>query len=147
MIRWMSGRPGCLSVVMGTVGYMAPEQVEAKDTDARSDIFSFGCILYEAITGRRAFSGSSHVATMHTILQEEPAPVEEFNPQVAPELQRIVRKCLQKQRERRYQSMKEIAVDLRDVYTQVNTVPIASPAQDGAVRRACHSCSPSSHSS
>ena len=98
-------------VVLGTIGYMSPEQVEGREVDARSDIFSFGCILYEALTGERAFSGRSAVDTLHKIAND-PAP---SIATAAPDLQRIVRKCLAKNPDERYQSIKEVAVDLRGV--------------------------------
>jgi serine/threonine protein kinase/Tol biopolymer transport system component len=98
-------------IVLGTVGYMSPEQVDGKPVDARTDIFSFGCILHEAVTDTRAFSGRSAVDTMHRILHNDPPPM----PGVSPDLQRIVRKCLAKDPAQRYQHIKEVAVDLREV--------------------------------
>ncbi len=102
-------------VVMGTVGYMSPEQAQGMAVDHRSDIFSFGCILYEATTGSRPFSGSSAVDTLHKIIHVQPAPIIQLSPSAPTELQRIVRKCLAKSPDERYQSMKEVALDLRDL--------------------------------
>jgi serine/threonine protein kinase/tetratricopeptide (TPR) repeat protein len=99
--------------VMGTVGYMSPEQVRGETVDHRSDIFSFGCILYEVAAGRRPFVSDSTIDTLHKILHDDPAPASEFNPRVPGELERIIRKCLAKTPDRRYQSIKEAAIDLR----------------------------------
>ena len=95
--------------LLGTPGYMAPEQVIGKPLDARADIFSFGCILYEAIAGMRAFEGESFVDTLYKIVHNDPAPLDH----VSPALQRIVARCLEKTREDRYQSIREVASDLR----------------------------------
>ena len=82
-------------VVMGTVGYMSPEQVRGRDTDHRSDIFSFGVILYEMLTGRRPFAGESAVELMNAILKEEPEELSETNARISPQLEKIVRRCLE----------------------------------------------------
>ena len=93
--------------LIGTAGYMSPEQILGKVIDQRSDIFSFGCIIYETVTGRRPFEGDSFVDTLHEVLHATPVPIEH------PELQRIVGKCLVKDREYRYQSIRDVALDLR----------------------------------
>src|SRR5256885_6700187 len=95
--------------VLGTAGYMSPEQIVGKSVDQRSDIFSFGCIAYEAVTHKRPFEGDSFVDTMHQVLHAAPAPIAHH------ELQRIVAKCLVKDRENRYQSIRDVAIDLRAV--------------------------------
>jgi hypothetical protein len=92
--------------VMGTVGYMSPEQVRAQPVDHRADIFSFGVVLYEMIAGQRAFQGNSAVETMHAILQHDPPEVEDKR------LQHIVRRCLEKNPEERFQSARDIAFNL-----------------------------------
>ncbi|HVT44683.1 MAG TPA: protein kinase [Thermoanaerobaculia bacterium] len=102
-------------VIVGTVGYMSPEQVGAKNIDARSDIFSFGCILYEAITRKRPFQADSDIDTLHLILHNDPQPVTELAPDVPAELRRIVRRCLAKDPDKRIQSMKDLAIELRDL--------------------------------
>src|SRR6185295_18062477 len=99
-------------VVMGTVGYMSPEQIQAKPVDHRSDIFSFGCILYEAATRQRPFNADSDIETFHKILKEKPPPVEELNPEVPADVRRLIRRCLAKTPEQRLQSMKDLALEL-----------------------------------
>jgi eukaryotic-like serine/threonine-protein kinase len=100
-------------VIVGTVAYMSPEQAQDKDIDARSDIFSFGIVLYEMATGKRAFPGESPATIIGKILHKEPIPIRELNPQIPEELQRIVVKTLEKDREDRYQTAHELMVDLR----------------------------------
>jgi serine/threonine protein kinase/Tol biopolymer transport system component len=95
--------------LIGTAGYMSPEQILGKVIDQRSDIFSFGCIIYETVTGRRPFDGESFVDTLHEVLHATPPEIEHQ------ELQRIVGKCLVKDREYRYQSIRDVALDLRAV--------------------------------
>ena len=102
-------------VVMGTVGYMSPEQVRGHATDNRSDIFSFGLILYEMITGRRAFQHETMAETMSAILKEEPAEIAESNPNISPSLERIVRRCLEKKPEQRFQSTSDLKFALESL--------------------------------
>ncbi len=97
---------------MGTVGYMSPEQVRGEVADHRSDIFAFGAILYEMLSGKRAFQGNSAVETMNAILQEEPPPLAEIDSSILPGLERVVRHCLEKNPERRYQSAQDLAFNL-----------------------------------
>jgi eukaryotic-like serine/threonine-protein kinase len=99
--------------IVGTVAYMSPEQAQDKDIDARSDVFSFGIVLYEMATGKRAFPGESPATIIGEILHKEPKPIRESNPQVPEELQRIIVKTLEKDREDRYQTAHELMVDLR----------------------------------
>ena len=102
-------------VVMGTVGYMSPEQVRAQVIDHRSDIFSFGSILYEMLTGQRAFQQETMAETMSAILKEEPKELTESNPNVSPALERIVRRCLEKKAERRFQSTSDLGFALESL--------------------------------
>jgi len=95
--------------VMGTVGYMSPEQLRGRAVDARTDIFSFGAVLYEMLSGRRAFHGESAADTISAILREDPPEFAETGRQVNPELERIVRRCLEKNREERYHSASDLA--------------------------------------
>jgi eukaryotic-like serine/threonine-protein kinase len=98
--------------VMGTVGYMSPEQARGQEADHRADIFSFSVILYEMLSGRRAFSGGSSVEVMNAILKEEPPEFSETNTKVSPQLEKIVRRCLEKQPERRFQSASDLGFAL-----------------------------------
>ncbi len=99
-------------VVLGTVGYMSPEQVEGKAADNRSDIFSFGSVLYEMLSGRRAFRRDSGIETMRAILKEDPAGLTDPNGSVPPALDRVVSRCLEKRPEERFQSARDIAFAL-----------------------------------
>ena len=119
-------------VVMGTLGYMSPEQVRGKTADARSDIFSFGAILYEMLAGRRAFHGDSAADTMSAILREEPPDLSVTNQNIPPGLERIVRHCLEKNPEQRFHSAHDLAFDL-DALTGVSgAAPVR--AQAGGTR-------------
>jgi Tol biopolymer transport system component len=99
-------------VVMGTMGYMAPEQVRGRPADARSDIFAFGAILFEMLSGKRAFHGDSAADTMSAILREDPPDLSATNQNVSPGLERILRHCLEKTPEQRFQSARDLAFDL-----------------------------------
>jgi serine/threonine protein kinase len=111
-------RPG---MVMGTIGYMSPEQAQGKPVDQRSDIFSFGCILYEAATGRKPFAGDSMIDSLHKIVYTQAPLIRESNPTAPAELQRIVRKCLVKDPADRYQSIRDVAIDLRDLIREYDS--------------------------
>lgn len=113
-------------VVMGTVGYMSPEQVQGKAVDQRSDIFSFGCILYEAATGRKPFDGDSLIDSLHKIVYAQAPPIRDINPGIPAELQRIIRKCLSKNPDERYQSIKDITIDLREMLKEYDSLPPVS---------------------
>ena len=108
--------------VMGTIGYMSPEQALGRPVDQRSDIFAFGCILYEIVTGRKPFAGDSMVDSLHKIIYMPAAPVKDFNQNCPYEIQRIIRRCLAKDPEDRYQRIKDIAVDLRDFLEESKAV-------------------------
>src|SRR5215813_8522402 len=103
--------------VMGTVGYMSPEQAQGKtkEIDQRSDVFSFGCILFEACTGKKPFAGESVLKSLHMVVYE-PAPLlMDLNAAAPAELQRIVRRCLAKDPDERYQSIKDVAIELKEL--------------------------------
>src|SRR6266404_1465614 len=102
-------------VVIGTVGYMSPEQVRGQPADHRSDIFSFGAILHEMITGRRAFKRETMAETMTAILKEEPEELSASNPNLNPSLERIVNRCLEKKPERRFQSTADLGFALESL--------------------------------
>lgn len=113
-------------VVMGTAGYMSPEQVRGKSADHRSDIFSFGAILYEMISGKRAFHGETSADTMSAILKEETPELSETARNVPPGLERIVRHCLEKHPAQRFQSAGDLAFDLEAM------TDVSSTAKSGA---------------
>ncbi|HTO75344.1 MAG TPA: protein kinase [Thermoanaerobaculia bacterium] len=114
-------------VVLGTLGYMAPEQVRGKPADARSDLFSFGAILYEMLAGKRAFHGDSAADTMSAILREDPPDLSATNQAVSPGLERIVRHCLEKSPEQRFHSAHDVAFALEAL------TGISQPSAAGAV--------------
>lgn len=98
--------------ILGTVSYMSPEQAEGRKVDTRSDIFSFGSVLYEMVSGRRAFRGESTVATLAAIINKDPAPL---GAAVPPELGKLITRCLRKDRARRTQTMADLKVALEDL--------------------------------
>jgi serine/threonine-protein kinase len=104
---------------MGTVSYMSPEQAQAKPVDQRSDIFSFGCILYEVATGRKPFAGDSIIDTLHKIVYEPAPAITDLNPSASPELQRVIRKALAKEPEKRYQTIRDTANDLEELIAEM----------------------------
>jgi eukaryotic-like serine/threonine-protein kinase len=106
LTRKVNTDPGA---VLGTAGYMSPEQVRGRAVDHRTDIFSFGAVFYEMLSGRRAFHGDSAIETLNAILKEDPADLTATNPNIAPALERIVSHCLEKSPERRFQSATDIA--------------------------------------
>lgn len=106
--------------IIGTVSYMSPEQAEGKHVDARSDIFSFGDVLYEMVTGKRAFEGRSGISTLSAILRDDVRPIYESAPDVPPQLEQIILRCLPKDPEARWQSMKEIEGALIALQRQID---------------------------
>jgi len=118
-------------VVLGTLGYMSPEQVRGRPADARSDIFSFGAILYEMLSGKRAFHGDSAADTMSAILREDPPDLSVTNQSISPGLERIVRHCLEKNPEQRFHSAHDLAFDL-EALSGTSAIPGAAPL--GAAR-------------
>ena len=121
---------------MGTLGYMSPEQVKGKQADARSDIFSFGAILYEMLSGSRAFSRDSTAETMSAILREDPPDLSATNKNVQPGLERVVRHCLEKSPEERFHSAHDLAFDLEALSgdSRPRGAVAASPARRLRVR-------------
>ena len=109
-------------MIMGTVGYMSPEQAQGKKKiDQRSDIFSFGCVLYEAATGRQPFGGDSIVDTLHKIIYAPAPPIRDFYADPPNDLQRIVRRCLAKDPEERYQTIKDVAIELKELRREMTS--------------------------
>jgi serine/threonine protein kinase len=101
--------------ILGTAAYMSPEQAEGKKIDARSDIFSFGTVFYEMLTGRRAFHRDSQIKTLSAVLTEEPPPANIANEAIPPEVERVLSRCLRKDPQRRWQTMSDLRVALQDL--------------------------------
>lgn len=106
-------------MIIGTAGYMSPEQAEGKPVDTRSDIFSFGVLLYEMITGHAAFRGETNMAILSAVLRDEPRPAGELAPGVPPELERLVSRCLHKDPARRFQQMREVKAALVELDEEI----------------------------
>ncbi|HSB10793.1 MAG TPA: protein kinase [Blastocatellia bacterium] len=113
-------------IVLGTVSYMSPEQALGRDIDTRTDIFSFGIVLYEMLTGRLPFEGAGPTEIIDSIIHKEPIAIARYNYDVPAELERIVRKCLEKDRERRYQSVRDVSSDLRNLKRDRDTTATTS---------------------
>jgi len=107
--------------VVGTVNYMSPEQAEGKRVDGRSDVFSFGILLYEMVTGKTAFKGDSMIATMMAILRDEPRPIGELAPEAPKALIEIIDRCLRKSSDQRWQSMDELRAALQTLKQQYDS--------------------------
>lgn len=126
--------------VMGTAGYMSPEQVRGERAGASSDIFSLGCVLYEAVTGRRAFSGNSAADTMAAILKEDPPPITDTGKQAPSELERVIDRCLAKNPAQRFHSAHDLAFALRGLLSvsaeKPATEPVIQPGPRGTPVRA-----------
>ena len=124
-----STEPG---TVLGTVHYMSPEQVRAGDVDHRSDIFSFGCVLYQMLTASQPFTADSAVETMNAILREEPRDTVSVNPSVPPSVDRIVQRCLEKKPEQRFQSARDLAFALGNTGDSSSSRTSLSPPEAAA---------------
>jgi len=118
-------------LILGTMGYMSPEQAQGKtrEIDHRSDIFSFGCILFEAITGQKAFSGKDQIETLNKIIREPAPPLSAFISNAPADLQRIVRRCLAKDPDERYQNIKDVAIELKEVRRELQEPSVDVNAQ------------------
>ena len=141
------GAPRCAAITtlthtgmkLGTLGYMSPEQVRGEPLDARSDIFSFGLVLYEMATGERAFTGETEAILHDAIQHREPKPVCEFASKISPKLESLIVKCLEKKPEERHQTMWELANGLREVEKSAQFATNSPSEKDGeANRRAIH---------
>lgn len=118
--------------ILGTLQYMSPEQLEGKAADARADIFAFGSVIYEMLTGKKAFEGKSQASLIAAILEKNPVPVNEIQPMTPPILDRIVRKCLEKDPDQRWQSAADLSSELKWIGegTNQSQIPIAKPKKD-----------------
>jgi serine/threonine protein kinase len=107
--------------LVGTVAYMSPEQARGKRIDARSDIFSFGSVLYEMITGTRAFRGEDNISILAAILEREPAPIRTISKGTPPELEKLILRCLRKEPDRRIHRMRDVKLALEELEKEVET--------------------------
>src|SRR5687767_11969111 len=135
-------------MMLGTLNYMSPEQVRGERTDHRSDIFSIGVVLYEMLSGRKAFQGDSFATTLYKILQDDPEPLRTIDPALPPEVVALVDRALVKARDERYQDLAEVARDLAfcrqqlslaDAPTMVGASPGSQRIPSDAMRRAAFS--------
>jgi len=115
-------------VIVGTASYMSPEQAEGKQVDARSDIFSFGAVLYEMVTGQRAFQGDSSMSTIAAILNKEPKAAGEIVPSTPHDLVKIINRCLRKDPEKRFQGMADLKVALAELKEESDSGKLAAPS-------------------
>jgi Tol biopolymer transport system component/predicted Ser/Thr protein kinase len=122
-------------VLVGTAAYMSPEQAEGRKLDARSDIFSFGSVLYEILTARRPFAGDSRLSILSKILNEDPRPPRELAASIPPELEKLILRCLRKDPARRFQTMADLKVALEDVEADSASGPQAAPVLGRAPSR------------
>ncbi len=114
--------------ILGTIQYMAPEQLEGKETDGRADLFSFGAVIYEMVTGRKAFAGTSHASVIGAILHTDPAPLASLQPMTPPALERLVKACLAKRADQRRQTAQDVLLDLKWMSEASAPVPQPVPA-------------------
>jgi hypothetical protein len=121
-------------IVLGTVSYMSPEQAAGRLVDFRSDQFSLGSILYEMATGRRAFQKDTTAETMAAVIREEPPPIAQLNPKVPTPLRWVVERCLAKDADERYASIKDLARDLKSIRDHLSEASVAAPTPAGTTR-------------
>jgi eukaryotic-like serine/threonine-protein kinase len=120
--------------VVGTFQYMSPEQVEGKEADSRSDIFALGAVLYEMVTGKRAFEGKTAASAMAAVLEREPAPISSIQPMAPPALERLIKICLAKDPEERWQTAHDVKLQLREIAqsgSQSGAPALAAPRKTG----------------
>ena len=122
-------------LILGTVSYMSPEQAEGKPVDERSDIFSLGIVFYEMLTGRRPFDGDTPASTLSSIIKDTPQPVSDLNPSIPRDLAKLVRRCLAKDRERRFQTCKDVRNELEDLKEALSSGELHASEVGAATRR------------
>ena len=120
--------------IVGTIQYMSPEQIEGKEADSRSDIFAFGAVLYEMVTGKRAFEGKSQLSVASAILEKEPEAISALKPLTPPILERTIRKCLAKQPDQRWQNASDLATQLSWMTDASSTAMAMKPVETGRNR-------------
>ena len=118
-------------MLLGTIAYMSPEQARGEAVDHRSDIFSFGCVLYEAVTKRRPFDAELDDDILHRIVHSDPIPVSEIAPSTPAEVRRMIRRCLARDPDQRYQSMKDLAIELRELSEEFESLAPRSGSASG----------------
>ena len=122
--------------IAGTVPYMAPEQIEGREVDGRTDIFAFGVVLFEMLCGRRPFAGDSRASLMAAIVAAEPPALSSLQPRVPASLERLIRRCLAKDPEDRWQTARDMAAELRWIAEAGSDAHIPAPVNDRRPRRA-----------
>src|ERR1700736_1739571 len=118
--------------IVGTLQYMAPEQLEGKEVDGRTDVFAFGAVVYEMATGKRAFEGKSQASLIAAILEREPPPMASLQPMTPPAVDRVVKKCLAKEPEKRWQAASDVCDELKWIAEQGSQAAMPAP---GTARR------------
>ncbi len=121
--------------ILGTFQYMAPEQLEGREADGRTDIFAFGCVLYEMATGKKAFTGASQASLISSIMKEDPAPISAVAPMAPPALERVVRRCLAKDPEDRWQNAGDLGSELKWIAEGGSQSGVAAPVAASGRRR------------
>ena len=120
--------------IIGTAAYMSPEQAEGKQVDARSDVFSFGIVMYEMATGQQPFTGDTAISTITSILRDNPVSIGELKPEMPRHLGRVVSRCLAKEPDRRYQAALDVRNELEGLRREVDSGEIDATASRSAVR-------------
>ena len=118
--------------ILGTFQYMAPEQLEGGEADARSDIFSFGCVLYEMLTGQKAFTGKSQASLIGSIMNTDPPPISSIQPMIPPALDRIVKGCLAKEPDHRWSTAHDVMLQLQWIAEGGSLVGLPAPVRRAA---------------
>jgi serine/threonine protein kinase len=125
--------------ILGTFQYMAPEQLEGREVDTRTDIFAFGALLYEMATGRKAFDGRTQASVMGAILKDTPPPMAGFEPAIPAALDRLVTRCLAKDTDRRWQTARDLEDELRWIaeggHTSIDDMPTSHPSASSSTGR------------